>query len=1029
MTQQRRIPQYWRSLDQLEDSPEFRDFVQREFPVAAAEFPPGVSRRRWLQLMGASFALAGAAGCRWETERIAPFAERPESRIPGEPQKYATSIEWAGRVRHLLVACIDGRPIKIEGNPDHPGSGGAADAVSQACILDLYDPDRRAVVKQVDGRQTFNRTWDEFQVWAKQHFSDLANEAGRGLAVLFELTTSPSVHATLRMLRDRFPEVRLYEDASSAVLNERAGSQLAFNRRLATQYDLAKAKVIVCLDADLLGAYRDSLRHARDFAERRDPDGPWMNRLYAIESQVSVTGGTADHRLALPSRDVASVLTILERQVRGRLDDASSPESTIASPVKRFLHGVPEARLPRVARFIDAIVDDLIAHRQACIVAAGPCQPQEVHARVHALNNLLGNVGETVVYRQDPTEGPVAGSVGDLVGDIAAGSVESLLILDANPVFTALGDLDIAAAIERVPHTICLSRYEDETARICRWRLPLAHPLESWGDVRSSDGTLSVSQPLIEPLLSGKSILEVLAMVAGDERESQDIVRSTLADLQILPLTDAWWRRILHDGLQQNSAFEAVTPRLLELRRDAAANLSGETDPPAGLELVFTVSHATFDGRLANNGWLQETPDPITKLTWDNAAIFAPGTAKRLGVRHGTLVDLRHQGRRLRVAAFVLPGQAEDSIGLSLGYGRRAAGRVGGSDALKVPPVGVNANVLRTGPSSLIAQGVQVTPTGISYDLATTQDHHAIDTLAREEIGQRVGELVREAPLGEYRQHPDFAAHQVHHPALDSLWQEPSYDGYAWGMSIDLNKCIGCNACVVACQAENNVPIVGKEQVLRGREMHWIRVDRYFSGDVDEPSIVHQPVTCHHCENAPCEQVCPVAATVHSDEGLNDMIYNRCIGTRYCANNCPYKVRRFNFFDYNQQLEQPAGELVQLGVNPEVTVRSRGVMEKCTYCVQRIQRAKIDAKNEGRPVRDGEIVTACQQACPARAIEFGDLNDPGSRVAKAHANPRAYGMLAELNVKPRTKYLARVRNPHPLLVDAEARGDDHDHAY
>ena len=1008
------MPKYWRSLDELEGSEEFQEFVHREFPTAASEIPAGVSRRRWLQIMGASFALAGVAGCRWETEKIAPFADRPDGRIPGEPQRYATSIEYAGKVRHLLVTCYDGRPIKVEGNREHPDSLGASDGVSQASILDLYDPDRKSTLQQVDGRQSFTRTWDEFEGWLARRRRELIANQGQGLAVLADRTSSLSLLAALRQIQDRFPQSRLYFDDSSGG-NEKQGVELAFGRPLEARLDVSRARVILTLDCDLLQESLDAIRLTREYAENRDPDGEWMNRLYAVESSVSITGAAADHRLPLRSSDIARVVAILERQLR-----ASAESTALVADVKQSLSHLPETKLARVSRFLEAVVDDLRKHSERSLIVVGANQPAAVHARVHRLNHELGNVGQTVHLFEDPMAAIVTGGLPKLAFDIADGEVETLIVLGCNPVHTAPADLRFNELVSRVPHSVSLASHDDETLRLCSWQLPMAHPLETWGDVRASDGTISVTQPLIRPLLDGKSPLELLAMLTGDPRDAQTIVRESIEGSIGDSMSQRQWRRVLHDGVFPESRAKEVRPKLADLtNQDEQHSTGGQTQDV--LELVISLSPAIYDGRLANNGWLQETPDAITKLTWDNAAILSPATAENLGIRSGTLVEITAHGRSLRVPAFILPGQADNSIALSLGYGRTAAGRVGGSDSQNVPSVGVNANRLRQAGEGNILRDLRITPTNIPFDLATTQNHHALDTLAWEESGRRVGELVREGTLDVYAKHADFAQHVTHHPPL-----EPAYEGHAWGMSIDLNKCIGCNACSVACQAENNVPVVGKDQVLRGREMHWIRIDRYFSGETADPSIAHQPVTCHHCENAPCEQVCPVAATVHSDEGLNDMIYNRCVGTRYCANNCPYKVRRFNFFDYNANLTADGNELVQLGVNPEVTVRSRGVMEKCTYCVQRIQKGKIDAKNEGRPVRDGEIVTACQQACPAQAIEFGDLNDSSTKVARAHADPRAYGMLAELNVKPRTKYLARIRNPHPLLAESTKRSHQHE---
>ncbi len=602
-----------------------------------------------------------------------------------------------------------------------------------------------------------------------------------------------------------------------------------------------------------------------------------------------------------------------------------------------------------------------------------------------------------------------------------------MLLLGGNPAFDAPGDLQFAEALSSVPTTIRLGQYDDETAQLCTWQLPETHAFESWGDVRGWDGTLCASQPLIDPLLNGRSRIELLALICADPREPQSIVREAIAESAGQPdFADTEWSRLLHDGFLEGTESPVwdATSQLAGRREEilqAVVNRA-RTD----LELVFTHSGSVLDGRFANNGWLQETPDYLTKLTWDNAAIISPATAAQLGIEHATLVRLQSGDAEIEIPAFLLPGQAAGSIGVAVGYGRTAAGVIGGHRDKDLPTVGVDVNPLRRSNEMAFTNDVRLIPTATRYQFATTQEHHAIDTVGLEETGRRVGELVREATLEEFQQQPDVAQHVVHHNPLESLWQEPSYDGHAWGMSIDLNRCIGCNACVVACQAENNVPIVGKDQVAKGREMHWIRIDRYFQGTPENPSVATQPVACHHCENAPCEQVCPVAATVHSHEGLNDMVYNRCIGTRYCANNCPYKVRRFNFFDYNKPLEDANRQLAELVINPEVTVRSRGVMEKCTYCVQRIQSVKIDAKNSRRPIRDGEIKTACQQACPAQAIEFGDLNDPASRVSQAHADPRAYGMLAELNVKPRTSYLAQIRNPNPKLLHHQST-PNHDH--
>ncbi len=996
---------YWRSLNELENSPEFEEMLHREFPVAASEFPQGISRRRWLQLMGASLALGGLTGCRYKEEKFAPLSARPVDRIPGRTDRYATSIELAGGVRHLLVTCYDGRPLKVEGNAEHPAGQRGTDAWAQACILEMYDPDRGSTVRQRSGKQAVTRQWSDFDQVIGESLNSWKAAAGEGLAVLFEPTESIALRAMLESLQTAFPKVRLYQHASISRDNAVQGSQLAFGKSYRTHLVLDKAEVIVSLDADLLVDHPAALRLAKDFAAGRDADKGSMNRLYVVESQFTVTGASADHRLAVRSSDIGRVLSEIERLVDEHLEE-------------KKVH--VDASADKREHLVQAIADDLVSHPGRAVIAVGLRQPPEVHARVHRLNARLQNAGQTVRYTEE--EDLPSGDLKSLIAEIDAGNVKTALILGGNPVYDSPADIDVAGALAKLENSVHLSVYENETSEACQWYLPGTHAFEAWGDARAWDGTISVTQPLIEPVLGGRSALQLLAQLCGDDREPQQIVRSVIEQAHGQPLTDDQWRRFLHDGYLDGSRFAPAEAAPAEAADEAESSDSvGEDD----LEVVFCTDASVYDGRFANNGWLQETPRFLSKLTWDNAAIVSPATAAKLGVEHGKLVTVEVDGRSLQLPAFVLPGQAEGSIAIALGYGRTAAGKVGGSERDGIAPVGFNANVLRTSEAPFFATGVTVSGSQQAYKLATTQDHHAIDTVGLEETGKRVGKLVREGDLAHFQEHPDFARHMTHTPPLESLWTEFDYEGNAWGMAIDLNKCIGCNACMVACQAENNVPVVGKEQVSRGREMHWLRIDRYFSGQLDNPEAVHQPVACHHCENAPCEQVCPVAATVHSQEGLNDMVYNRCIGTRYCANNCPYKVRRFNYFDNTKRVTGPGNELVQLSVNPEVTVRTRGVMEKCTYCVQRIQNGKIDAKSQRRDLADGDIVTACQQACPTQAIEFGNLNDENSRVARAHANPRAYGLLTELNIKPRTNYLARIRNPHPALAREHSEEESH----
>lgn len=999
---------YWRSLEELAATPEFTEFLHREFPVAASEFPESMSRRRWLQLMGASLAMAGITGC-WQHEKLAPFAVRPENRVPGVPQRFATSIDLNGGARPLVVTSYDGRPIKVEGNVDHPASLGGTDAFSQAILLDLYDPDRSRDVVQFVRGERYSRSWDQFVEFAKPLISALRDSKGTGCRILAERNSSLSRARLANELLKLFPNAKWYEHESVSRLRERRGAKLAFGSDVRPVYDLSRADLILGIDSDLLDFHPNAVSYIRGWSARRVPEAGTMNRVYAVESQFSTLGSVADHRLPIRSSDVAAFVSHLEQLVASTAttDAAAKSEST-----NEEYHD----------KFVRVLVKDLIEHRGRSLIVVGPAQPAEVHAAVYRLNNALGNLGETVSFLAEPASVAVdtLDPLSDLTEEMERGAVETLIVLGGNPAFESAAFL---SAMTKVKERVRLGGYVDETSLASTWHLPRAHAMETWGDGYSFDGTLTLRQPLIDPIFGGHSEEELLEfLVRGELIESQAIVRASLEDISFTGNREDSWRKLVHDGFHSDHGLKKQTVTI-QTPSDVAQLAAHGT----GLEVVFCPSPSTFDGRFANNGWLQETPAVLTKLTWQNAALIAPATAKELKVSTGDVVKVTVNEHSIELPAYVLPGQAKDSIGLMLGYGRTAAGHVGGDVATGIKPVGVNVAPLRKLSTTTFDTSVKVSATGRKVTLATTQDHHAIDRVGMSEIAGRIGQLVREGSLKQFTEHPDFAQHAVHHPPLESLWKERSPEGHAWGMSIDLSKCVGCNACLVACQSENNVPIVGPEQVAKGREMHWIRVDRYFAGDVDNPQVVTQPVTCQHCENAPCEQVCPVAATVHSPEGLNDMAYNRCVGTRYCANNCPYKVRRFNFLDFTSHLEKANEELARLVINPEVTVRSRGVMEKCTFCVQRIQSVKIQSKNDQQPIADGAIQTACQQACPAAAISFGDLLDQQSQVATAHANPRAYAMLAELNVKPRTKYLARIRNPHPELAktDADHGADEH----
>jgi len=805
--------------------------------------------------------------------------------------------------------------------------------------------------------------------------AELAKQAasgGAGLRVLTETVTSPTLAAQLQALLAAYPAARWHQYEGVHRDNAIEGARLAFGEPVGVHYRLDQADVILSLDADFLNAGPGHVRYAHDFAARRRvADGATaMNRLYVVESTPGVTGAIADHRWPVRSSQVEGVARALAAQLG--------------------VAGVPapaEEALP--ADWLAALARDLQAHRGRSLVVAGDQQPPIVHALAHALNDALGNVGRTVVYTDPVEAAPVnqTESLRELTTAMNAGEVELLVIIGGNPVYTAPADLAFADALGRVPFRVHLGLYADETAALCDWHIPQAHTLETWGDVRAYDGTITIQQPLIAPLYSGKSAYELLSALLGDATQtSHDIVRGHWEAQRGGEGFNQFWQTALHDGVIAGSA---LPPRPVTL----SAQWPAATAAPEGLEVIFRPDPTIWDGAFANNGWLQELPKPLTKLTWDNVALVSPATAQRLKLSNEQVIELAYRGRTLRAPVWIQPGHADEAITLFLGYGRTRAGHVGTG-------AGYNAYALRTADAPWFDGGLAVRATGERYALAGTQHHFVME-------GR---DLIRAGTLAEFQADPEFI-HHGRHKAEASLYPPHPYPGYAWGLSIDLGACIGCNACVIACQAENNIPVVGKEQVARGREMHWIRIDHYFAGDLDAPEIYHQPVPCMHCEDAPCEPVCPVAATVHSPEGLNEMTYNRCVGTRYCANNCPYKVRRFNFL----QFADYHTESLKLLNNPDVTVRARGVMEKCTYCVQRINAVRIAAEQAGRTIADGEIVTACQQTCPTQAIVFGNINDPNSRIAQRRASPLNYTLLEELNTRPRTTYLARLRNPNPEI--------------
>jgi molybdopterin-containing oxidoreductase family iron-sulfur binding subunit len=972
---------YWRSLAQIEDLPEYRDALEREFPEGASELPDGITRRDMMMLLGASLSLAGLAGCRRPVEEIVPYVTAPEDTLPGIPRHYATTMPFRRSAYGLIVESHEGRPTKIEGNPAHPSTLGASSARVQASVLGLYDPDRSQTVLQKGAR----KSWADFvATWGQLSKTHDAND-GAGLAIVSGSFSSPTLARLASDLRERYSKAHWATYDALSDENRLAGLREAAGRDVDLMLKFDRASVILCLDADPLLTDPEAIRHAHGFAEgrRAGASGGSMNRLYAVEGVYSLTGAMADHRLRLESRQIASFVGALAARL-------GAPGAARGADVP----GVD-------GRWIDAVAKDLLANRGKSLIVAGDRQPPAVHAAVCALNAHLGNTGKAVTYYETKDAVlPDVSSLVSLVSAMKAGTVQTLVILEGNPVFDAPADLDFLAAMAKVPHTIALGHAVDETSAVAEWHIPSAHYLESWGDARAVGGAVSVVQPLILPLFGGKSAIEVLGlMYSGQDRPGYDIVRETWNETLGDTDFDKKWNRVLHDGLLPGNELPEVVP---EVKGDVFPQLARGAASSGGLEIVFLASPSVHDGRFANDAWLQELPDPLTKLTWDNPALVSLKTAETLGVAGGDVVKLDYAGRSLELPIWILPGMADGVVAVIVGYGRRSGGRVGTG-------VGVDTYSVRTSKAPGFDGGATVSKTGRTYPLSATQNHGSMEDRP----------LIRETTLADLRSPkkeeaaPGQGGVFEEAPQHFSLFRERTYDSSPqWGMTIDLNACIGCNACMTACQSENNVPVVGKKQVANGREMHWLRVDRYFSGEPSgTPEAVFQPVPCMQCEDAPCEQVCPVAATVHDSQGLNVMVYNRCIGTRYCSNNCPYKVRRFNFFNFTKDTP----DILKLAMNPDVTVRARGVMEKCTYCTQRINRAKVDAKLAGRDIRDGDIKTACQQACPASAIEFGDIRDQSSRVAKAKADPRNYALLDELNTRPRTTYLAKVRNPNPAL--------------
>lgn len=960
--------QYWRSLNELAEDKDFEKIVQQEFPRQASLLPD-LGRRDFLKLMGASLALAGITACvPFPTGKVLPYVTPPEELVPGKPTYFASSMIQDGFAKGVLIKTTMGRPIKVDGNPSHPGNLGSADVFIQASLLELYDPDRPKQILQ-DGSP---KLWTDFASSITQTLAGMGQ--GAGVRILTGPLTSPTLLSQFESFLAKYPQAKWVQFSPLERSNTAAGAQLAFGQAYDPIYHFDKADVVLSLDCDFMFTEPGHLRYSRDFSDRHQPisvNGT-MNRLYVVESNFSLTGSNADHRLAVKPSQVEG----FARAVANLLGISTS---------------FPPENIPG-QDWIEPLVTDLKNAGKSALVVAGERQPAVVHALAYAINQALGSINNTVSLIE-PVVSTQPGSLIDLTADLNGGLVDLLFILDGNPVYSAPVDLNFGAAMQKAKQTIYLGYSADETAAQANWFIPAAHYMEMWGDARAYDGTASLVQPVIAPLFGGKSPYELLAAMLGQGGIDgftlvQEYWRTQLNSDNF----DRDWRVILSSGLVPDSTFLPVA----NLPQVSPSVFSGYfAVNSSALEIVFMPDETIWDGRFTNNAWLQELPKTLTKLTWDNAVVMNPEMAAQLQVKDNDLLEISLGDNSVQGAVYIQPGEPNGVIVVSLGYGRTAGGSI-------LEGAGFNSYKIRTSNAPWFALDPQIRKTGATYDLARTHEHWSMENR----------DLLRATDLADFKSNPNFA--QDEHIVPPTLYDEHQPSEYAWGMSINLNSCIGCNACVVACQAENNIPTVGKSEVKNSREMHWIRIDRFFEGTSANASVVgFQPVPCMHCEKAPCEPVCPVQATTHSAEGLNEMTYNRCVGTRYCSNNCPYKVRRFNFYKYVDETVIP----LQAMRNPDVTVRSRGVMEKCSFCVQRINEARITSEVEGRQIRDGEIKTACQVACPTNAIHFGNINDPNSEVSKQKATPLNYSLLAELGTRPRTTYLAKVTNPNPLIKE------------
>ncbi len=993
---------YWKSLKDISSEDDYNRFLKQ----SEHNVDNGLSRRNFLSLIAASVALAGLEGCKKPVQKIIPYVEAEIGTIPGIPKYYASTLPFKNNALGVVIENHDERPVKVEGNEKHPTSLGKSNSFAQASTLEMYDPDRARGVK-FKGKKV---DWNEYLNFAKS----INDGNGKGLAVLMQESSSPTIKSIQEDFKKNLPNADwvVYESVNNENLYD--GIELAFSKRLQPLYRLEKAQIIVSLGSDFLGVDDNNIYHTRKFAQNRNivDENSTMNRLYVAESSISSTGSSADHRLNVPQHEMENLLAELAYELKqlGLRIEAKKVKSSNNLWVK-------------------AAAKDLFDGRGESIIIGGSSLSKEFHQLIALINyNLKAPID---YYPLNMSQVSSVKNFESLCKDMKDGKINNLIILGANPVYDSPVDFDFAESLKKVKNSVHLTNIIDETSKLCSWNIAMNHYFECWGDAMTYDGHVSIVQPQIMPLFDSKSIIQVLSpIVHSKEQSAYDTVKNVWKSKIVKSGNfEREWDKVLHDGLYKKPIFKKVNVRpASKISTAVLNNYSLDNDK---FEIVFCPSSSVYDGRYANNGWLQEIPKPITSLTWDNAALISIKVAKKLNIKNGQMLEISVGDNSINIPAFITPGQNQKSITLELGYGRKFNGRIGNE-------VGFNVYPLRSSDSPSFILNGSIKVLNETYPLASTQDHHGLeddkyaapgfDDLANKETQSRIPELVKQSTLDYYKDNPDWVQKKVeqHKPDKKRSWADhsmynPDWDyskGPQWGMSIDLTSCTSCNACSIACQSENNIPVVGKQQVMNGREMHWIRIDNYFAGDPDNPEVSTQSVACVHCELAPCESVCPVAATTHSSDGVNQMTYNRCLGTRYCANNCPYKVRKFNFYNYTRDLP----EVVQMAMNPDVSIRFRGVMEKCTYCYQRISSARITAENEGREIKDGDFQVACQQSCPADAIKFGDINDPNSEVSKAKRRNRDYALLAHLGTAPRTTYLAKIRNQNPMLVSKSQNG-------